>query len=203
MTEYDYSPEAYDRYMATQTRISNWVDNVSQSMQTSSQFSQGPPSDPHRHRSRPSYSQQPSYSQHSRSNSASRSNSRDPHYYHREPTRQRSHSHSSSRPHGSRSYTYSQPLHSRTYAYAMNHPQPPLPVPVPPPIPVPHPVPRRSRTLPPQPHNVVYHTYDQQPRGAASYVMIPQVYGGSTQQIRMQSAVRILFPFCFCRIPWR
>jgi hypothetical protein len=36
MTEYDYSPEAYDRFMATQTRISNWIDNVSQSMHTPS-----------------------------------------------------------------------------------------------------------------------------------------------------------------------
>lgn len=28
MTEYDYSPEAYDRYLATQHRISNWRDDV-------------------------------------------------------------------------------------------------------------------------------------------------------------------------------
>ncbi|KAF8736551.1 hypothetical protein AX14_014385 [Amanita brunnescens Koide BX004] len=28
MTEYDYSPEAYDRYLATQRRISHWVDNT-------------------------------------------------------------------------------------------------------------------------------------------------------------------------------
>ena len=179
--------------MATQTRISNWVDTVSQSTQPGSQFSH-PPSD-HRHRSRPPYSQQPSHSQHSRSNSASRSNSHEPHHYRREPTRQRSHSHSSSRPQGSRSYSYSQPVHSRTYAYAMNYPPPPVPIAVPPPVPLPHPVPRRSRTLPPQPHNVVYHTYDPQPRGTASYVMLPQVYGGAPQQMRMQSSVRILFSF--------
>lgn len=28
MTEYDYSPEAYDRYVATQRRIANWVDQT-------------------------------------------------------------------------------------------------------------------------------------------------------------------------------
>ena len=28
MTEYDYSPEAYERYLATQTRIANWVDTT-------------------------------------------------------------------------------------------------------------------------------------------------------------------------------
>ncbi|KAF9015106.1 hypothetical protein BDQ17DRAFT_1320080 [Cyathus striatus] len=28
MTEYDYSPEAYERYMATQHRIANWVDQT-------------------------------------------------------------------------------------------------------------------------------------------------------------------------------
>jgi len=30
MTEYDYSPEAYERYRATQNRIANWVDNTEQ-----------------------------------------------------------------------------------------------------------------------------------------------------------------------------
>lgn len=30
MTEYDYSPEAYDRYLATQNRIANWVDKTEQ-----------------------------------------------------------------------------------------------------------------------------------------------------------------------------
>ncbi|KAJ3494665.1 hypothetical protein NLJ89_g10758 [Agrocybe chaxingu] len=30
MTEYDYSPEAYQRYLATQTRIANWVDKTEQ-----------------------------------------------------------------------------------------------------------------------------------------------------------------------------
>jgi len=28
MTEYDYSPEAYERFMANQRRISHWVDNT-------------------------------------------------------------------------------------------------------------------------------------------------------------------------------
>ena len=30
MTEYDYSPEAYERYLSTQRRITNWVDNTEQ-----------------------------------------------------------------------------------------------------------------------------------------------------------------------------
>jgi hypothetical protein len=30
MTEYDYSPEAYDRYLATQNRIAKWVDDTEQ-----------------------------------------------------------------------------------------------------------------------------------------------------------------------------
>jgi hypothetical protein len=30
MTEYDYSPEAYDRYLATQNRIARWVDETEQ-----------------------------------------------------------------------------------------------------------------------------------------------------------------------------
>ncbi|KAF8168161.1 hypothetical protein B0H34DRAFT_670402 [Crassisporium funariophilum] len=30
MTEYDYSPEAYERFMATQNRIANWVDKTEQ-----------------------------------------------------------------------------------------------------------------------------------------------------------------------------
>jgi hypothetical protein len=30
MTEYDYSPEAYDCYLATQNRIANWVDKTEQ-----------------------------------------------------------------------------------------------------------------------------------------------------------------------------
>ncbi|PPR05705.1 hypothetical protein CVT26_008946 [Gymnopilus dilepis] len=30
MTEYDYSPEAYERYMATQNRIANWVNQTEQ-----------------------------------------------------------------------------------------------------------------------------------------------------------------------------
>jgi len=190
MTEYDYSPEAYERYMATKARISNWVDNVSQSMQTPSSHASSD-----QYRSRPLYSQsQPhsrshshSHSQHSRSNSASRTPSREHHYYHREPTRQRSHSYSSSRPHATRSFT--QPVHSRTYSYAFNQLPPPAPIPLPPPpFPFTPLAPRRSRTLPPPPHNIVYHHYDV-PRGGGSYVIIPPVYGGAPPQIRMQSSV--------------
>ena len=190
MTEYDFSPEAYDRYMATQTRISNWVDNVTQSMQMPSpspQFSSGP----QQPRSRPTYSQQHTHSQtHSRSNSNSRSHSRErPTQYNRDYYRPRSHSHSNGRPQATRSYTIAHPIHSRTYSYAMHQPPPPIPIPVPQPVPYLHPPPRRSRTLPTQQHHIVYHTYDA-PRGGSTYVIGPPVVGGIPPQLRMQNAVR-------------
>jgi hypothetical protein len=185
--------------MATQQRISNWADNVSQSMHTTTTTSSSPNSSDHhpQYRSRPHHSRQPSYSQHSRSNSASRSHPREPQFYQREPARQRSHSHSSSRPHAMRSHTFAQPVHSRTYSYALNHPPPPVAIPVPPPIPLQHPLPRRSHTLPTQPH-VVYHTYDA-PRGGPTYVMAPPAYGGVPPQVRMHSVVRTPHSFLFFR----
>lgn len=33
MTEYDYSPEGYERYLATQNRVSNWVQSQNDRMQ--------------------------------------------------------------------------------------------------------------------------------------------------------------------------
>jgi hypothetical protein len=179
--------------MATQQRISNWVDSVSQSMSAPTTPSS---SDHQQYRSRPPYTRPPSHSQHSRSNSASRSHSREPQFYQREPMRQRSHSHSSSRPHPVRSHSYAQPVHSRTYSYAVNLPPPPVPFPVPPPVPLHHPVPSRSRTLPPPGHNIVYHRYDA-PHGGPTYVIVPPVYGGAPPQVRMHSAVRIFHSFLF------
>ena len=201
MTEYDYSPEAYERHMATQTRISNWADKVSQSIQMPSQAIPPYSSDHQQHRPRPTYSQQHTHSQtHSRSNSNSRSHSRERPPYHREQYRPRSHSHSSSRPHAPRSYT--QPIHSRTYSYALHQPPPPVPIPVPQPGPFLHQAPRRSQTLPPQPHHVVYHhTYDA-PRGGPTYVIGPQIVGGVPPQIRMQNAVRIPHSFFLIRMAW-
>ncbi|KAH9959999.1 hypothetical protein BC827DRAFT_1210826 [Russula dissimulans] len=191
MTEYDYSPEAFERQLATQARISKWANSVSQSTlaqaqaQSPSQFSSHPPSD-YLSRSRPTYPHRYSSSQsQSRSNSVSRSHSRDQPYLQREPSRQRSHSYSNSRPQASRVYSFTQPLHSRTYSYAMNHIPPPAPIPVPQPPPYSLLAPRRSRTLPTQAPNVVYHTYNA-PHGH-SYVVIPS--GGVPQQMRMQSAV--------------
>jgi hypothetical protein len=196
MTEYDYSPEAYERYMATQTRISNWVNSVSQSMQTPSPSSRHS-SDYHHSRSRPIYApQQPHFQSQPRSNSLSRSQSRGHHQYHQEPSRPRSHSYSNSRPQASR--FYSQPNHSRTYSYALNLPPPPAPIPVPQPVSHLHPVPRRSRTLPPQSQNVLHYTYDA-PRGGPTYVIVPPV-GGGPHQIHMQSPVRTPHAFLFCRI---
>jgi len=203
MTEYDYSPEAHERYRATQTRISNWVDKVSQSTQqqayaqSPSQFSHNP-FDYHQSRSHPAHPHRYSHSQtNSRSNSFSRSHSRDQYYPQREPSRQRSHSYSNSRPQASRAYTFAQPFHShsRTYAYALDHAPPPAPIPVPQPIPYSQLAPRRSRTLPPQPNNVVYDT----PYGPG-YVFIPP--GGVPPQVRMHSAVRTPHSFLFCRVVW-
>lgn len=52
MTEYDYSPEAYERYLATQTRIANWVDKTEQNRP---HFEPAVPSGPPANPSRPSY----------------------------------------------------------------------------------------------------------------------------------------------------
>jgi len=45
MTEYDYSPEAYERYMATQNRITNWVDNTEQHRAEFQSLAAGRPQD--------------------------------------------------------------------------------------------------------------------------------------------------------------
>jgi hypothetical protein len=203
MTEYDYSPEAYERFMATQTRISKWANNVSQSTQVppTPVIPQHSP-EYYQPRSRPSYSQPHSQS-HSRSNSISRSHSRERPHYNREYSsyRPRSHSQSSSRPHATRSHTFAQPTHSRTYSYALHHPPPPGPLPLPQPVPHLHPAPRRSRTLPNQPHQVVYHTYDA-PRGGPTYVIGASAVGGVPPQIRMHNAVRIPHSFFPIRKAW-
>ena len=228
MTEYDYSPEAYERYMATQTRISNWIDTVSQSMQTPSPSSRQSYDHhhPHQHQyqrhSRPTYPQQQqqhypqqypqqhthsnTHSQtHSRSNSLTRSRSRTHHQQHyQEPPRPRSYSQTGSRPQAVHSHTAPippppPPPHSRTYSYAMNQPPLPAPIPVPQPISYPHLAPRRSRTLPPQSQNVIYHTYEA-PRGGPTYVIVPPVNGGGPHghHLRVQSPVSILFlPYIF------
>jgi hypothetical protein len=201
MTEYDYSPEAYERYMATQTRISNWASKVSQSMEMPIPAIPQHSPEHYQPRSRPSYSQPHSQS-HSRSNSISRSHSRERHHYNREQSsyRPRSHSQSSSRPHASRSYTFAQPTHSRTYSYALHHPPPPVPLPLPQPVPYLNPAPRRSRTLPNQPHQVVYHTYDATRGG--TYVIGAPAVGGVPSQMRMHNAVRIPHSFFPIRMAW-
>jgi hypothetical protein len=189
--------------MATQTRISKWANKVSQSMEMPSPtIPQHHSPDHYQPRSRPSYSQ-PHSQTHSRSNSVSRSHSRELPHYHREQSsyRPRSHSQSSSRPHATRSYTFAQPTHSRTYSYALNRPPPPMPMPLPPPVPYLHPAPRRSRTLPDQPHQVLYHKYDA-PRGGPTYVIGAPGVGGVPPQIRMHNAVRIPHSFFPIRMAW-
>lgn len=43
MTEYDYSPQAYERYLATQNRIANWVDKTEQHRGEFQSANAGPP----------------------------------------------------------------------------------------------------------------------------------------------------------------
>lgn len=45
MTEYDYSPQAYERYLATQNRIANWVDKTEQHRGEFQPANTGPPAD--------------------------------------------------------------------------------------------------------------------------------------------------------------
>jgi hypothetical protein len=200
MTEYDFSPEAYERHIATQNRISNWIDSVSQHTMQTPNTSSRHSSEHQQNRSRPPYHHQHSHSQsQSRSNSLSRSQSRGNYHYHQEPSRPRSHSYSNSRPQPARIYSAPQPLYSRTYSYAMGLPPPPAPVPVPQPISYLHPAPRRSRTLPPQSQNVFYRTYDA-PRGGPTYVIVPPAVSGGPHQIHVQSPVRTPHAFLFCRM---
>jgi hypothetical protein len=91
MTEYDFSPEAYERYLATQARVSSWV---SPSMSVySNPFI---PSDHHHHRSSPTYSQ-----------TLLQSNMISLEWERYGPYGPRFHSPSSSRPRATRSYTSS------------------------------------------------------------------------------------------------
>ena len=184
--------------MATQTRISNWIDSVSQSMQTPSPSSRHS-SDYNQYHSRHTYPHQHNQS-HSRSNSLSRSHSRGNYHHPQEPSRPRSNSYSNSRPQATRFYSTPQHNQSRTYTYALNLPPPPAPIPVPQPHTYPYPAPRRSRTLPPQPQNMVYRTYDP-PRGGHAYVIAPAM-GGGPPQIHMQSSVRTPDAVVFYRMTW-
>ncbi|KAI0261879.1 hypothetical protein BC834DRAFT_420160 [Gloeopeniophorella convolvens] len=128
MTEYDYSPEAYERYMATQTRISNWIDTVSQSTHTPSPSSRHSHSSDYHHRSRSRTSHsQPQSQSHSRSNSLSRTHSRGHHPQQRDYSRPRSYSQSGSRPQASRSHTsphLSTRAHILMRSTKFNHPLP-------------------------------------------------------------------------------
>ncbi|KAI0311236.1 hypothetical protein OF83DRAFT_1177790, partial [Amylostereum chailletii] len=102
MTEYDYSPEAFERYTATQARISNWVQETraATSPPTSrlaSPHSASPPPPPlSRHNSS---RHKPSSSSHTRTRGVD-----DPHTH----TRSRSNSHAS-RPNPTRSQTLAAP----------------------------------------------------------------------------------------------
>ena len=71
MTEYDYSPEGYERYLETQSRVSNWVADQSARIQHPKSYTRSistPPSD---------YSQYPSHRHPEHSRHRSSSSSRD------------------------------------------------------------------------------------------------------------------------------
>lgn len=77
MTEYDYSPEAYERYLQTQRRIANWVDKT-EGCRPQFANALAPPSDympghddSRGHRDRPGRRLQRRHSQHFRSRSPS------------------------------------------------------------------------------------------------------------------------------------
>jgi len=112
MTEYDYSPEGYERYMATQSRVSNWVNSQAQcAHQYQSPFvprnGYTPPSQPY------------SPTRRSREQHSSRSSSSSGRPEHKRSVTAPGHStvHKSSRP------TYQHSSHSQTY---IPH-NPPLP----------------------------------------------------------------------------
>lgn len=95
MTEYDYSPAAYERYLAQQTRVSNWVhDTVKQSHSYADPFVLSP-----NLRDRSFYDQPDDHPSSLASSRPSRTRSRSyvDHYYDRaNPSRHRSQSHSRS-----------------------------------------------------------------------------------------------------------
>lgn len=68
MTEYDYSPDAYERYLATQQRIARWVDNTNQ-YPPSNPFVLSPSIDPRTARDLPPVNSSPSRTNSRTSNS--------------------------------------------------------------------------------------------------------------------------------------
>ncbi|KAF8266341.1 hypothetical protein EI94DRAFT_1733338 [Lactarius quietus] len=163
MTEYDYSPEAYERYMATQTRISNWIDN------------QHPYQPQYQRHSRPPYPPQ-QYPQQQQQPYPNNTPTRTPIPRHtRAPTRSPSlpvHAHT---PRPAAHVTRPPPApHALAHILVRDEPAPTTRSHTrAQPVPYPQLAPRRSRTLPPQSQNVVYHTYEA-PRGGPTYVILRQ-----------------------------
>jgi hypothetical protein len=105
MTEYDYSPDAVERYMATQSRVSNWVSHQSSEAPKYSNPFQYSPSEA-ADKSRVEFYAQPERSGRSRSHSSSET---------ARPTPRRSHTdhghgHRSHRSHRDQSSSSSKPL---------------------------------------------------------------------------------------------
>jgi hypothetical protein len=189
MTEYDYSPAAYDRYINTQNRVSNWVSQTKAHERryanpfVPSAINGGPeiaPSHSREHSPRPHAQQQPERSRSSGSegtirardmNTPKRSktlDSRDSRGFGLEESsrdgRSSSQDPSRSRRPRSRSSHHS---HSQSYS-AYPHP-PPLP-------PMPAPSPLRSNSVPPR--DIVYVRGQEPihlpaPRPGQTYVIVP------------------------------
>ncbi|PSS37468.1 hypothetical protein PHLCEN_2v675 [Hermanssonia centrifuga] len=153
MTEYDYSPEGYERYIATQNRVSNWVsDQVSRTPQHQAPFVAR------------SVSQPPLQTRHSSSSTRDR---------HHSPSSSRS----SSRPPPRRMHTTdvyhqsSRSGHASPPQYPPQYYQTTSPLSYAPPVPL------------PQGHNAMYKTYEYDhntreivlppPRRGETYVIIP------------------------------
>ncbi|THH10094.1 hypothetical protein EW146_g8479 [Bondarzewia mesenterica] len=158
MTEYDYSPEAYERYLATQHRISDWRDDVNR--KAFIKASSGPiaaAAAAHKHSLSQGYVSAPPRPTPLRSHTTGQaiypSASRHLHTTsqpHITSSRHRSHSKSSiptPTPTSAKTFNYyvhpnppAQPKRSRTYSYAAA----PTPLPIPVPSPVSYPPPRGS-----------------------------------------------------------
>ncbi|KAH7925618.1 hypothetical protein BV22DRAFT_1104821 [Leucogyrophana mollusca] len=199
MTEYDYSPAAYERYIATQSRVSNWVSNTTQqSHQYSNPFVLSP--------SQATRSPDQLYPSSSSSSYIRPAPTRSKTLPHRDapyqptgpppssrPSRSRSHSYSDtksskyrsrSQPH-SRSSSQHRPHHT---SYQITYPSPP-----PPPLPYRHQQPIRTNSVP-----VNYRTYQSggpiylpTPRAGHSYYIVPPggagvkvEYGGYHSEVK-------------------
>lgn len=214
MTEYDYSPEAFEKYLATQSRIARWVDKTNQHQPRNpftaatptvpdvplpgddyrSRAHGPPPSTQTRHRSasHSASTTRPSHSRHHtspgpRDDYHSSSTSR--HSSHHDRDRDRHHHHRSSSRHD-RDRGYRSSPTSPVTSPTRSHPAYVIPQPQSQPQYSPRHQPVRSQTSPgvvyPHPKNPIVIPY-----GAGGYVVVPPGGSGSRRKVEM-SPVRLL-----------